>query len=279
MIGRLERLVIRLLRLPPPPQIVEQAPAGSRILTAAPGYYRMQLLRWLFGQISAAIGIALFLTFTGSWDLGFVGRIFDEVSKEADIPRWLTSDWMLGYSLWDGLYWLELLGIVGFVLQLPISLLMVGLDYRSRWYVLTDRSLHIRAGVRNVKEQTLTFANIQNVKLEQGPIERLFGCADVKVHTAGGGAGSDDGDSDSSKKEHDELHVGWLRGLSAADEARDLIIGAVRRYRDAGLGRTEHKIPSAVTPSTRPDDAATVAAAATLLQEVRAWRREHHATS
>ena len=40
-----------------------------------------------------------------------------------------------------------------------------------------------------VLETTITFENIQNVTVQQGPLQRLFGIADVRVDTAGGGGG------------------------------------------------------------------------------------------
>lgn len=100
------------------------------------------------------------------------------------------------------------------------------LDYELRWYVITDRSVLIREGVWNVQEVTLTFANAQNVRVTQGPLERMFGFSNVEIETAGGGASEHGGAS----------HQARLRGLANPGEVRDLILNKLRQHRTAGLG-------------------------------------------
>jgi uncharacterized membrane protein YdbT with pleckstrin-like domain len=101
-----------------------------------------------------------------------------------------------------------------------------------RWYKVTDRSLRIRAGVWNVHEMTMTFANVQNITISQGPLERLFGISDVKVDTAGGGGSS----GSHGNAEGLNLHVATFRGVDNPEEIRDLMLQRLRRLRDAGLG-------------------------------------------
>jgi len=107
------------------------------------------------------------------------------------------------------------------------------LDFELRWYIVTDRCLRIREGIVNVKEKTMTFANIQNLTVRQGPLQRLLGIADVEVRNAGGG-----GAAEQSSDGHlgEQVHVGYFRGLDNADEVRDTIMAGVRRQRSAGLG-------------------------------------------
>lgn len=100
------------------------------------------------------------------------------------------------------------------------------LDYELRWYVITDRSLLIREGAWNVREITLTFANAQNVRVTQGPLQRFFGFSNVEIDTAGGGAG----------EEGTTRHHAVLRGLAKPAEVRDIILDLLRRHRTAGLG-------------------------------------------
>lgn len=100
------------------------------------------------------------------------------------------------------------------------------LDYEMRWYVITDRSLLIREGVWNVQEITLTFANAQNVRVTQGPLERCFGISNVEVETAGGGSGDATG----------ARHRAQLRGLKNPQEIRGVILERLRKQRTAGLG-------------------------------------------
>ena len=44
-------------------------------------------------------------------------------------------------------------------------------------------------------ETTISFENVQNVEVRQGPLQRYFGIADVVVQTAGGGARHSKGES------------------------------------------------------------------------------------
>ena len=85
---------------------------------------------------------------------------------------------------------LGLVALLAFVGQAALTYFSLRLNYEMRWYKVTDRSLRIRAGVWNVHEMTMTFANVQNISITQGPLERLFGISDVRVETAGGGGGT-----------------------------------------------------------------------------------------
>lgn len=112
------------------------------------------------------------------------------------------------------------------------------LDYEMRWYVITDRSLMIREGVWNTKEITLTFANAQNVRVTQGPLERFFGFSTVEIETAGGGSGEHGGSP----------HCARLRGLAKPQEVRDLILDRLRGLKTAGLGDPDDVHTHALPP-------------------------------
>ena len=62
------------------------------------------------------------------------------------------------------------------------------LRYDTTWYVVTDRSLRIRRGIWVIEETTITFENVQNVSITQGPLERAFGIATLVVDTAAAAA-------------------------------------------------------------------------------------------
>jgi uncharacterized membrane protein YdbT with pleckstrin-like domain len=102
------------------------------------------------------------------------------------------------------------------------------LNYDMRWYVITDRSLLIREGIWMVREITLTFANAQNVRVTQGPLQRFFGFSDVEVDTAGGGG--------HQGSEGAQPHRAVLRGLNNSAQVRDLVLEQLRKHRTAGLG-------------------------------------------
>jgi membrane protein YdbS with pleckstrin-like domain len=117
------------------------------------------------------------------------------------------------------------------VLPELLAYVAIHLRYDSTWYLLSDRSLRIRRGIWTIRETTVTFENVQDVKIHQGPVERLFGIADVIVETAGGGGkkhGSEDGSVPS--------HTGLIEGVADAARIRNLIMDRVRRSRTAGLG-------------------------------------------
>jgi uncharacterized membrane protein YdbT with pleckstrin-like domain len=165
---------------------------------------------------------------------------------------------------WNWLQLFELVAIAGFLLMLPVSFLLVALDYRYRWYVITDRSLRIREGVWRVRERTMTFSNIQNVAIRQGPLQRFFGIADLRVQTAGGGGKGGDDDNEPSA---DDLHVGYFRGVANAAEIRDTVLARLRRLRTSGLGDPEEPVEAAIGSGT---DASVLEAAREVLRETRA---------
>ena len=126
--------------------------------------------------------------------------------------------------------------IVG-VLLIPVLLFAqicfyfaVRIDYDMRYYIVTDRSLRVREGAFIVKEKTITFANVQNMRVVQGPLLRYFGIWHLKVDTAGGGSG------EKGKGAGDSHHV-KLAGIENAHEVRDLVLGHLRhRGISSGLG-------------------------------------------
>jgi membrane protein YdbS with pleckstrin-like domain len=126
------------------------------------------------------------------------------------------------------------------VIVLPdiVAYIAIHLRYDTTWYVLSDRSLRIRRGIWVIHETTLTFENIQNVNVNQGPIQRWFDVANIVVSTAGGG-GSPGGDQHGHATALG-AHVGLIEGIANAGEIRELIMGKLRRSRNAGLGDEVH---------------------------------------
>ena len=172
------------------------------------------------------------------------------------------------------IWFFEVAGLVVYILQLPVTFLLSRMDYDQRWYMVTDRSLRIRHGVWKINESTMSFANIQQVVVSQGPLQRLLGLADVKVQSAGGG---------SEKEEEpgaDDMHHGLFHRVTNAPEIRDLILERLRRFRESGLGDPEEagrRVPpspergaeTAPYPTSSPG---LLAAARELAAETRALR-------
>jgi len=150
-------------------------------------------------------------------------------------------------------------------------LAVLRLEFEKRWYVVTDRSLRIREGVITVREMTVNFANIQNISISQGPIQRALGIADLRVETAGGGGGA----SRQEQSAIENLHTARFRGINNASEVRQLIQDRLRHLKDSGLGdREELSIPaSAPHPSAFVSALREVHAEAVALRQwlTRAW--------
>jgi membrane protein YdbS with pleckstrin-like domain len=246
--GPLTRLITRFLKVPPEPEPPLGSPGSVRVFNAAPGYFQYRLVKWVIGQIGTIIGLVVGLAFLAG------GVEFAEIPIGQDVA-----------------FLIEAVGIGLFVLQLPLSFLMVRLDYRYRWYMITDTSLRIREGLLSVRERTMTFANIQNLSLRQGPIQRLFGISDLQVRTAGGGSEAA-GESQKELAEAMNMHIGYFRGVDNADEIRDLILGRMRGLKDSGLGDPDEPM-EASPPTDSPREAGDLAAAAReLLAEAQALR-------
>ncbi|MGH7132751.1 MAG: PH domain-containing protein [Phycisphaerales bacterium] len=159
---------------------------------------------------------------------------------------------LLGIDIVLTLAWLGItiaLPIVGAILALPVLVLVVlpdvfayiaiHLRYDTTWYVLTDRSVRLRRGVMVLKETTITYENVQNVTVHQGPIQRYFGIADLVVQTAGGGGGHPQHGGGVG-------HLGRIEGVDNAQHIRDLIMTRARASRSAGLGDDHHDHSAAV---------------------------------
>jgi membrane protein YdbS with pleckstrin-like domain len=200
--------LLRWLRVPHEPS----APAGDAevaVFRAAPNYYYYRIIRWVATNIGALAGLL--------WGLTFMGRIPTGGLRSISTLFWVLEAFAIGI----------------FVVQAAARLLLLRIDIDQRWYLVSDRSLRIREGVVTMKEKTMTYANIQNVRIEQGPLQRLLGIADVQVRTAGGGGKA------SSEEEHrgsKDMHIGYFRGVDNAAAIRDSVLERLRRHADSGLG-------------------------------------------
>lgn len=192
---------------------------------------------------------------------GWAGFKFMLVQTALWLPPWAFP------LLWA----LKIAGILAYLAQLPVTYLIARLDFELRWYMVTDRSLRIRHGVWKVNESTMSFANIQQVVVSQGPLQRLLGLADVRVQSAGGG-----GDAEHRHGTEEDMHHGLFHSVTNATEIRDLILERLRRFRASGLGDPDEK-PAAPEPPPAPAAPGDLLTAAReLATEARALRAALH---
>jgi len=206
----------RLLRIPAAPGAPPGDESTTRVFRASPNYFKYLAVLW---AIQTAGLLVPLLT---------VAAVFIGVSMSIETRSAISTNAVIAISL---------IVLVLFLLQRLFRLAVLRLDYEKRWYVVTDRSLRVREGVVAVQEMTVTFANIQNLSISQGPIQRMLSVADLRVDTAGGG-----GAMGHSTHGGHELHTAWFRGIDNANEVRVLIQERLRRLKDSGLGDQDEVI-------------------------------------
>ncbi len=113
-----------------------------------------------------------------------------------------------------------------------VAYVALHLRFDTTWYVMSDRSIRIRRGIWVIQETTITFENVQNVKVSQGPLQRQFGIANLVVETAGAAAAAGKGHAVVSNQ-------GVIEGISNAAALRDRILARLRATGTAGLGDEE----------------------------------------
>jgi membrane protein YdbS with pleckstrin-like domain len=231
MINWLHKETLYLMKVPAEPQPPDGSAGSARVFRSGRNYYRWRLALWF----SANVGVLILLA-----ALSFA--LARPIKAGPPGSRYLAEALMA-------------LLVTVFLVSAFFTFLQQRLNYELRWYVVTDRCLRVRNGILNVHEITTTFANLQEVRLSSGPLQKLLGLADVEVHSAGGGSGK--GASDS--------HVARFEGVDKAPEIRDFILVRLRQYRDSGLGEKDHSHSLAFSEGSQ-------AAADAVLKEVRALR-------
>jgi membrane protein YdbS with pleckstrin-like domain len=211
-----------------PPALPVRSGARHESFQPSAGYLRY--LKFEFWVLLVLIDIVL----TGLWVAATVALLYAD------------------QAVWAGIIALPALALI--VLPDVVAYIAIHLRYDTMWYVLTDRSVRIRRGVWVIHEMTITFENVQNVTVEQGPLERWFGIASVVIDTAGGGGAQHPSQAGLG-------HRGVLQGIGNAHHVRDLILERVRASTSAGLGDERTRSASgSVNPSTPGATTLTTAA-------------------
>ena len=208
MSDQLRQFVLAFLKVPPEPELPEGSAKSMMTFRAGRNFYRWQVLIWFLSH--GIVVVALTLAYSSVWIAGARGA------------RWFR----LLYGA------IGIFGLTVASVALLVTFLALRWSFELRWYILSDRSLRIRRGVWNVEELTMTFANIQEVRVNAGPIQKALGIADVEVHAAGGGAAVHHSHSHGKEAGHAAI----FEGVDNASEIRDRIVERLRVYRDSGLG-------------------------------------------
>ncbi len=239
--------VCDVMKVPPEPE----PPPGSppRVFRAAPNYFYLLLVRWGIGAFAMLI---LAIVVTGL-----------ALGASAGAPPPVVV--LLG--LVAAVVWLFV------VIQVLFGYAVVRLNWEMRWYMISDRAIRIREGIWSVREKTIALANIQNISVRQGPLERLLGIADVEVRTAGGGGGGPrQGQHGGHQGVGEPMHIGFFRGVDNAEEIRDVVRTGVRRYRDTGLGDHDDHDDHDGSEEAESHSSSSMEEAARLLHEARLLR-------
>ena len=232
----IKAILCRLFRVPPRPDPPPGDGGPARVFLAGKNYFRYKLILWAFTHIVVL----------GSLAVVFV--IMAVKAPEGSIFRTILAIVIPVLA-------------VAFLIETILSFFVLRLDFEMRWYIVTNRSLRIREGILSVREMTITFANIQNMTVRKGPVQRILGLADLAVITAGGGGSDPHG----GKGVGESAHVGHFRGVDNVEEIRRVVEAGVRAQRGAGLGDPDDD-------RTSEGSGETIAAATALLDEVRALR-------
>ena len=214
MIGLLVAIIGPLLKVQPAPPHVPHGAQQVEVFRASPRYLAYRYLNVALGYLPVSFlwGVVTF-------------ALFAERARSLRGPALAV-----GFSG---------VGLLALLVSAAFAFASVRLEYEFHCYVITDRSLRIRQGIWEQIEATLTYANVQNVRVIQGPLERLFHFSSVVVDTAGGSAKPESQDPGLRS------HRGVIRGIENANALRDRIMLKLKESRSSGLGDPdEHHDPA-----------------------------------
>src|SRR5262249_7626624 len=160
--SQIELWVQSVLFVPPYPEPPEGSPESIQVFRAGRNYYTLCLLEWFLTHVVILLALTV---------AHFIVAI-----RFPHMPEWARIAWRIA----------EWLALFAFTTSAVFSYFSQRLNYALRWYIVTDRSLRIRTGVVNIQELTMTFSNIQEIRVKAGPLQNLLKLADLEVQAAGG---------------------------------------------------------------------------------------------
>jgi uncharacterized membrane protein YdbT with pleckstrin-like domain len=216
------------------------------VFRAGERFWTLKLLGWAAGQAATLAGFVAVMV-----ALHFAPQTVVLKGNTVRVPESLVV-----------LTWLEMFGWLVWLVQLPVTFAVLRLDYELRWYIVTDRAARLREGILNLREMTFTLANVQDIRIRQGPLQRLLGLSDLELRTAGGSELPAD-----AHGVRENLHLARFRGVTNAEEIRDLVADRMKKARAAGLGDPDDS-PARAEPSSLQAAARELAEASAALRAV-----------
>jgi membrane protein YdbS with pleckstrin-like domain len=216
--------------MPAEPHVPEGTQGSVMVFHPGRNYFKLRIMMWALANLLIFFVVSILLA----------AAVFSR------LPPWLHNIWVVVAWVVD----------IVFVISLPLTYFMQRLNYEMRWYIVTDRSLRIRRGIVRVEELTMTFVNIQEIRVAVNPLQTVLGLGNVNVHSAGGGTTAHGASTG---------HVARFESVDNAAEIRDLMMDRLRAYRDSGLDQ-HSRGEQGVAQHTEVEVAQAV------LQEVRALR-------
>jgi membrane protein YdbS with pleckstrin-like domain len=267
-----KRRLLRLLRLSERPDPPPGSGPTLEVFRASRRLFQLQAAGWTVRQGFTLLGIlfsfAVLAAVEGAGEgAHWVDEVLEHTPREwREIQRRLLA---VSGGLWAYVRVFEWLALAFFTANLWLSWLLLRLDWEARWYMVSEESLRIREGLFRTHERTMTVANIQNLQVRRGPLQKLLGIADLEVHTAGGGGATKSAQSGDG---HDDLHVGRFRGIDDAEGLRDRIQAAMLRHRGSGLGDPDERHTHAPAAVPQEPGGGLLAACQEVLREARGLR-------
>jgi PH (Pleckstrin Homology) domain-containing protein len=239
-LGFFKALTLSLMRVPAEPHLPAGDPGSARVFRAGLNYWRLRWLWWIVHQaFTLAVFILMLVLLHNVPDTLHVKQGKGESGRTVAVP---IAGAVVAARVVEAVSW------VLWLVQMPLTFALARLDYEMRWYIVTDRAARLRDGILKVNEMTLTLANVQDIRINQGPLQRLLGLADVELRTAGG--------SETSPNPHTgqgmgaNLHLARFRGVDNAPEIRDLVRERMKHARGAGLGDPDDSVHEETAPGS-----------------------------
>ncbi|MGL4761628.1 MAG: PH domain-containing protein [Sarcina sp.] len=93
-----------------------------------------------------------------------------------------------GFENWVDKYekWINIVFILGFIVCFVDTVIAPAFSYKQWSYMIDDEEIWYREGIFWSKEVVIPIVRIQNINLNEGPISKSLGIADVTIGTAGG---------------------------------------------------------------------------------------------